>query len=715
MDRKIILGIAFILLMSYGYAQEYIQITEFDGGDAKFNMTGNTTKTITIGKNVSIINATISLRGYRYITNYSTFNFSTTQGSDGTTTPSSVTTNGTYFWVTNSYTNEIDRYLMNGTWDSEISLFDATGITNNGTHIWVSASADKRIRRYLMDFTYDNYQVNLSVYSGDMTNNGTHIFILLTSNDINVYDMDTGAYVETYNTALSGIEGSGIAWTARGFYLTNPTTDKIYLFDHNFNYLNKYIDTISDSTNMYYGMDSNGTHLWATDLGAGNTDAVYEYELNYPENIIIKLNSTTTWSHTGELSGSNLTLDLNATYMQTFLQSDNELPITIGGTAFGELDVFNLSIFYDDVWICNSTNGGTQAFNFTIRNEDNSSTLTGDIYVDITYGNNNLSFQEENVSSVAICIGGQNNYTVSGTIISDVSFTHKYFMTNVLMDNITNYIYLYNYLDDVDKSTLEYYIKDNTWTAYGGLYNKMQRYYPDDHAWKTVQQDESGEFGRTIFHVREQDTDYRFSIYDGNTLLHSTDLVKFVCTDDLCQVTSQVTPSDADEVDIGADWTYNNDTGILQVTWNDVTASTSSVTILLYKETLTGSQIICNYTAYTYAGTYNCNASGYTGTGVLTIKSQSSPETIKENAFINLGGARMFNFLTLAQQGFWTFGISLTIAMAGLVGSPVAVIGMFIFGLWILSMLGMMALITVSFLGIAMVIGFIVSKLTRKK
>jgi hypothetical protein len=474
-------------------------------------------------------------------------------------------------------------------------------------------------------------------------------------------------------------------------------------------------------TTYYHCREVSGA--WYQIFQGVNNQKQYETSMwwnteEYPDNVTISINDTVVFEHSGILNETNTSIDLNTTEIESYLTENKTIPIVFGSEQYGILEILNVTLYFEDFWKCNSTNGGIQSYNFTIKDENNSTELTGDISVDITYLDKSLSFEEENTSSVAICIGGGTNYSVNGTVFSDVAYVNDYYLRNALFSTNTQYITLYNFADTTGKSVLEFYIKDYSWSPYENIINHMQRYYPVEHTWKTVQQDESGHFGRTIFHVLEENTDYRFRLYNqDNELMKSIGEVKFVCTDNVCEVTTQISYEEGVEVDINPTYTYNNDTGIVQVNWSDPTGATSSVRVLLYKETMTGSILICNHTVNSASGSYDCNASGYTGLGDLYIMSSSSAESIKKHAPIYFNaGEYIGNFLDIPEQSIWAIGFSLTIASLGFIGSPMGVVVMTLFSLIIIMFMGFLkSTVTLLFVGSAFVIGIIIAVIKRDK
>lgn len=437
----------------------------------------------------------------------------------------------------------------------------------------------------------------------------------------------------------------------------------------------------------------------------------------YPQNVIVSVNSTVVFTHPVNLTGTNTSIDLDASVIQDYLQTNATLPITVTADAWGKVNLTNLAVYYEDLWECDGRTNEHPSYNFTIYDEDNFSILTGDISLDITYADKVLSYEKSNISSLALCIGGSTNYTVSGVVYSDVLYTHKYFLTDTVFLPVLRHVRLYNFRDDNGLSDLQWTTRDYSYSQYKNLIVKMQRYYPENHTWVTVQEDKSGEFGNTVYQIHEKDTDYKMYFYDANgTFLDNTDSVRFVCDEyDVCNVEYQVIVSDVAQPDVHPRYTYDNSTHILTVTWNDPTGRTTAVSIALYKSSLPNDVLICNTTVYSSAGSYECNATGYTGTGKLIVYNTYNPTVLGSITFFELlDTASLADLLPENEGALWTFGLTLTITAMGITGSPVAVIIMALAALFVQSSLGLSGIISISFFGAALVMGLIIVFLVKK-
>ena len=631
--------VCILLLSSIVLADNYFNISTFNSENYTSNITQDTIKEVTIPANSTMINSTLTLKGYLAGSSLSFQENATEISVEGTCIDADNLTDGNY----------------------------NTGTIMNGSDCYV-----------YFNYTFAENHLNTSLWQfkvGVLTDNAT---------------INSGC------------------WS----YATTKLHGRVHLYTITGTYYGKLECRTGFSTWYALATVSQGTRPTFYE------EAIWWKTLIYPEDVTIKVNDHLVFNHTGNLTGTNTSIDLNSTYIEEYLQTNNTLPVTFNSSNWGKLEISGLDIYYEDLWECNGRTNEQVTYNFTLIDEDNSSTITGDIYVDLEYGGNVLSFQKEDTTYLDLCIGGSVDYTVTGTIQSDVGYSNKYFLTNALFTPTTLNIRLYNFEDTAGKSTLEYYVKDDTWSNYPNIIVKMERYYPANHSWLTVQQDETGEFGNTVFHIYEESIDYRFKFYSDSTLLKSTNTMKFVCTSSLCQVTSQMYLEDAATINIYPGYSFDNDTKILTVDWNDPTGATSSVKVSLFKESPSGVRMICEETTYTSSGTYLCNTTGYIGKAFLVVRSSASDEVIKETAEINLFGVPFLfddDLLGDTEGAFWTFGFMLTISMLGVIGSATSVIIMFVFSMIFMYVSGMVSVITASFMGVAVMIGLILAIIMKGK
>lgn len=248
------------------------------------------------------------------------------------------------------------------------------------------------------------------------------------------------------------------------------------------------------------------------------------------------------------------------------------------------------------------------------------------------------------------------------------------------------------------KITVRY---EGNYSYYIGAVSKLQRWYPAENVWRTVQMDETGDFGTLYYHVIEKEVDYRLAFFDrNNVLLRQTDKLKFICTNYFCDLTVTIDDSSSSSTWVADDFTassvYNNLTGIITVTWNDPNLDVDNVSIVINFVEGAKTTSICYYSSVSTSGTYECDVSTYEGTISVRVSKQNSPEqsvllTWYQTSYLSLSS---LNGISLNEQAFWAFGIVLTMAAAGIV-SPVALIISAVMGMLIVSYFGLFYPVTI--------------------
>jgi len=351
--------------------------------------------------------------------------------------------------------------------------------------------------------------------------------------------------------------------------------------------------------------------------------------------------------------------------------------------------------------------------------------LKADVEIVIDYFVNdeikNISYILTNSTHYNICL-----YPHDATIYANMymkyntsgGFTHRYYIINETFTNATKNISMYNFNSQTGISDLKGTLRDKTTYLYSqNVTAKMQRYYPGTNTWRTVQMDRSGDFGLVFFNIKEQNTDYRFIFFDiDNNLLKTTDSMKFVCTDTICDLTFLVEEFSGaiGDIELNLGYSYDNVTGDLNVSWNDVTGLTQNIRLVVTKETMTGTATICDTTVNAASGTIGCNILAYTGQILVRVFKTASPETPEFLEWINKGVNKLSSVIPSTEGAFWSFGIMVSIIGFGIATGPVGAIVAVIFGLIVLSFLDLFGVITIGLITVGCVIGIILGIKVRK-
>lgn len=377
-------------------------------------------------------------------------------------------------------------------------------------------------------------------------------------------------------------------------------------------------------------------------------------------------------------------------------------------------DDINFTMQRPQAFECSGLPNEVVAYNFTVYDEDNQTVLEGnDLYIDLTFGTTNLSFEKTNTSHLAICIAQGQIYTVNGFLQLENGYVTKYFLRSATFDNDTNEVRVYNKESISGYSDLVVTLRDSSFLPYSNIIGRLERYYPANHTWIVVQQDDSDQFGQVFYSIIEKNVEYRMRFYENTTLLDSTEKIKLICDSGLCRVSFQVFPDEEDQSTLSIQTAYSSTTELLDVNWSDATGNTASVRVVVNKETFTGTLPICDATVYSSTGSYQCDMDGQTGSVNVNVFSPADNNVPTINELLTLDSVTIGDHLSITQSAFWSFVIVLLFIGVGLV-SPVAVVIFTMFGVFIVSLFGLNPVVDVAFLIIVCVIGVAIGIKVKK-
>lgn len=327
----------------------------------------------------------------------------------------------------------------------------------------------------------------------------------------------------------------------------------------------------------------------------------------------------------------------------------------------------------------------------------------------------NYSVEKTNANNFSFCISEDMQVDIYLKHTSSSGFTHRYYLYNEsLWQNTSKTIRIYNYNTTTDVSDLKVtarYASD--YNYFPGVIGHLERYYPAENLWRTVQMDKSGDYGGIFFNIEEEDTDYQMKFYDTNNhLLHTTNTMKFVCTSSVCEnvVLLDAYSAAAISENVSISYVFDNVTKLLTVTWT--APGESFVTSLITKEYMNGVTTICNNMTNGTSGTMICDLSAYEGAIFLRINStvaSSGLQTTHFGEWIEVLGAKLYSLIDQEEASFWAFLIALPIIMFGII-SPATIMITSVIAIIVLYFLGMLSAINIGILiviiAIAILIGF---------
>lgn len=327
----------------------------------------------------------------------------------------------------------------------------------------------------------------------------------------------------------------------------------------------------------------------------------------------------------------------------------------------------------------------------------------------------NFSYVVNGSNRYHFCLNSSSNIKMTAYVqqANPSGFTHRYYLVNqsVSPSSPIN-VSLYNFDSTTGISDLKLTVRNKaTYQYLDGIYGLLQRRYVGEGVWRTVQMDQSGDFGELFFNIIEENTDYKLIFLDSaGDVIETSSSMKFICTSGLCELTYLLDLSEdaLDENDLRLIPTYDNVSGLLNVTWDDPTGRTTAVHIYLTKPTLTGTTTICAVSVSGASGEYNCNASGFTGTLWLRIMSTTygviNPEY---SAYIVTSPPGLSAHLDPKEGAVWTAAFVLVIAGIGFI-SPVGVIIATVFSLVVSYVFGLLSALTLGGIMVAVVIGVVI-------
>ena len=403
------------------------------------------------------------------------------------------------------------------------------------------------------------------------------------------------------------------------------------------------------------GESQNRSFYWALTLFDGSTS----YDLNTSESI-----QNTTRIHLEECGGIYTTPTVNFTaYYETNLTRIN--PFYIAGTF--------------DTWLGSGEVYRTSSFN---------KASTADLKLCITptdksqYSNAHIEYKFDN---------------------ENVTFIPRnYFFQNKSLTNVSEEINLF-LLEAEDSTSFIIKVQDQKLSPVAEALVYIQKYYPSDGTYRTVQIARTDSNGETLGFYETETTDYKHIIIkNGVTLLETTQQkvvgksVPYTLTFTIGQALGYPWTSFEDNPNVSTNLTFNKDTNIVTFEYiENITGYVTSAQLLVFQNSLTNSTttVICNVTSTEASATLTCDLSDYDGTftaiAYINGESQNIIEFIMTNAREVFGNDGLFlGMMIILTAGFammWNpaagiISINAAVIFVNIIGfisvSPVFIFGM---------------------------------------
>lgn len=432
-----------------------------------------------------------------------------------------------------------------------------------------------------------------------------------------------------------------------------------------------------------------------------------------------------TYSTNQTVNGSILLYNYN--FFSPNVSSDQLINFTWNITARDQNYslTLNQSILNINITIGNCTNA--TLLNFTTFYEDYpTNVFTADYEYLVTYWTNPLS-SSPNISIngtlygpfLAICSPFNSTIYYDAYIRYSVAggYKHRYYLFLETFNGTTKNVKGGNYNTTTGVSQLNLVVRDkNNYETLTNIVAILKRRYIGEDIYREVQWDKSDDYGSLLFNIKEADTDYKIGFYNtSNSLIKETNDLKFLCDSGRCDLTYLLSlEEEVNKSNTLFNYSFNNATGILNVTWQDPTLLTSSIRLFVTLETSLNTTVICNTSVVGVTGSTGCNMSGYNGTFLIKLYSSASPEKPKMSFFITRDlSAKLRNYISEKEGIFISFILSLVIVLGAIILGPIAAIVGAIIGLIVNYYIGITAVISLTMIIVAAIMGLIIGLKVR--
>lgn len=274
-----------------------------------------------------------------------------------------------------------------------------------------------------------------------------------------------------------------------------------------------------------------------------------------------------------------------------------------------------------------------RTLNFTAFDEENLSRISPFSFIGtfnywLGHGTvfRNQSFNNQSTTHDTVCInpGNETFYhtslvTYTGAV-NNTYVTRDYYFTNATANNNTQNIPLFLLAAD-ESTTFIQEVLDDTLIGVSGALIYIQRYYPEDNQFRTVQVTKTDTSGKTVGFYKTEDVDYKHIITLNNTIL-LVEPARKIFVESLPATLRFLLGNEG-----GLPWQFYNgltnlvgnishdpDTELITFTYIDTSGSLSSARLLVEKENYNStSNTICNVQSVLASATLVCNVSGIEG------------------------------------------------------------------------------------------------------
>lgn len=568
----------------------------------------------------------------------------------------STTGSGSSPYVRQWYLGQV-TYETYGVWNNLTSPPN-NSLINSAANFTVNNTAILEMN--LTNVTYNIYRSNGTLYNRTITS------ITGKSNTTNIefnFNNDTGSYIWSANTCG-----------------TNGTYHTCYNFGSNYSFT--------------YGLIENSITYNASTIETSTESFI----LNTTLSNVVSLSSAifyynnTAYPSTKVGSGLNVRFEntISVPAVDSTTNKDFYWTLNLDGNLINS-SINSQTVNTLNLGLCNATQT-VPVLNFTAALETNLTRVnpfsfagTFEYFIGTGTTTKTQSVSLPSTPEAVICMSSNNTITLDAEIdygFEDANLTlvsRKYFFDDAEITNATQNITLL-LLDSEDATTFILKVRDNTLQPVADALIYIQRYYPGEGIFRTVQIAKTDDNGASVgFYQTETVTYKHIIVKDGVVLLDTGtggvvvgESVPFTLTFTVGDTLPAPWEFLEENSTIQTSLSYNETSELVVFAYIDPTGSSNFGRLNVYQESLSNSTVttICDTSTTGSSATITCNMSGQTGTFIAKGYVTTSTSLQKIIRFI-IDSARQIFDKTGAFLG-WI--ILLTVSMAFLWNPSVAII-----------------------------------------
>jgi len=419
---------------------------------------------------------------------------------------------------------------------------------------------------------------------------------------------------------------------------------------------------------------------------------------------------------------------LNATFNTITVSADTNLTFNISYN-FNGIDYITgnyYTLIYDTPNITLSTSCGdglNASYCFNFADESNLTAISmNNVAYNFRYGSSGVLKElygnvTGTVNAACLCINSTLNNLFNYTIdYGEIQYTksgfadRRYYLFNGTVFNTQKNTTLYSIINGQATSFL-FTVQDPQLNSIRGAYLTLNRWYPAQNSFYTVEMSKTDDKGQTIMRAKVEDPDYQVGVYYANgTLIYLAKSQRFACLASPCSYSIAVPSSSNlalnEYLDLQYNLSWSNATRTFSLVFNDPSGKTSNIKLDVFKDTGASSYLICTTNVSAATGGLSCDVTGWNGLLRAVAYRTASPET---PIAVEIIQTILNNF-----SGSAGLAISLVIAtMLVLIGiaSPVLMVIMTILSLIPMIMFGVLEW---KIFMIVVVMGFLVVHMMRR-